>query len=58
MYACATIPGPLKRLIKILGDPDLVKMCTWTLLVYHYAHIGNLHTYIMEDDVLAISHGI
>ena len=31
------------------NDPDLVKMYTCGPTVYHYAHIGNLRTYIMED---------
>ena len=30
-------------------DPQLVKMDTCGPTVYHYAHIGNLRTYIMED---------
>ena len=30
-------------------DPGLVKMYTCGPTVYHYAHIGNLRTYIMED---------
>ena len=30
-------------------NPDLVKMYTCGPTVYHYAHIGNLRTYIMED---------
>ena len=30
-------------------DPQLVKMYTCGPTVYHYAHIGNLRTYIMED---------
>lgn len=30
-------------------DPDLVKMYTCGPTVYHYAHIGNLRSYIMED---------
>ncbi|MBO5050047.1 MAG: cysteine--tRNA ligase [Oscillospiraceae bacterium] len=29
--------------------PDVVKMYTCGPTVYHYAHIGNLRTYIMED---------
>ena len=29
--------------------PDIVKMYTCGPTVYHYAHIGNLRTYIMED---------
>ena len=31
------------------NDPSLVKMYTCGPTVYHYAHIGNLRTYIMED---------
>ena len=31
------------------NSPDLVKMYTCGPTVYHYAHIGNLRTYIMED---------
>ena len=31
------------------NHPDLVKMYTCGPTVYHYAHIGNLRTYIMED---------
>ena len=31
------------------NNPDLVKMYTCGPTVYHYAHIGNLRTYIMED---------
>ncbi len=31
------------------NDPKLVKMYTCGPTVYHYAHIGNLRTYIMED---------
>ena len=30
-------------------DPEHVKMYTCGPTVYHYAHIGNLRTYIMED---------
>ena len=30
-------------------SPDVVKMYTCGPTVYHYAHIGNLRTYIMED---------
>lgn len=30
-------------------DPEYVKMYTCGPTVYHYAHIGNLRTYIMED---------
>ena len=31
------------------NDPKLVKIYTCGPTVYHYAHIGNLRTYIMED---------
>ncbi len=31
------------------NDPNLVKMYTCGPTVYHFAHIGNLRTYIMED---------
>ena len=31
------------------NTPDVVKMYTCGPTVYHYAHIGNLRTYIMED---------
>ena len=31
------------------NDPSLVKMYTCGPTVYHYAHIGNLRSYIMED---------
>ena len=31
------------------NNPSLVKMYTCGPTVYHYAHIGNLRTYIMED---------
>ncbi|MBR6353751.1 MAG: cysteine--tRNA ligase, partial [Oscillospiraceae bacterium] len=30
-------------------DPALVKMYTCGPTVYHFAHIGNLRSYIMED---------
>ena len=30
-------------------DPDLVRMYTCGPTVYHFAHIGNLRSYIMED---------
>ena len=30
-------------------NPEQVKMYTCGPTVYHYAHIGNLRTYIMED---------
>ena len=31
------------------NNPELVKMYTCGPTVYHFAHIGNLRTYIMED---------
>ena len=31
------------------NSPDVVKMYTCGPTVYHYAHIGNLRTYIFED---------
>ena len=31
------------------NNPDLVKMYTCGPTVYHFAHIGNLRSYIMED---------
>ena len=31
------------------NHPDVVKMYTCGPTVYHFAHIGNLRTYIMED---------
>ncbi len=33
----------------IPNDPNLVKMYTCGPTVYHFAHIGNLRSYIMED---------
>ena len=33
----------------IPNHPDIVKMYTCGPTVYHYAHIGNLRSYIMED---------
>ena len=38
-----------KRELFVPNHPDLVKMYTCGPTVYHYAHIGNLRTYIMED---------
>ena len=32
------------------SEPGKVKMYTCGPTVYHYAHIGNLRTYIMEDN--------
>ena len=31
------------------NHPDVLKMYTCGPTVYHFAHIGNLRTYIMED---------
>ena len=33
----------------IPNDPNLVKMYTCGPTVYHFAHIGNMRSYIMED---------
>ena len=33
----------------ITNEPNVVRMYTCGPTVYHYAHIGNLRTYIMED---------
>ncbi len=38
-----------KREVFTPNNPDIVKMYTCGPTVYHYAHIGNLRTYIMED---------
>ncbi len=38
-----------KREKFIPNHPDIVKMYTCGPTVYHYAHIGNLRSYIMED---------
>ena len=38
-----------KKELFVPNHPDLVKMYTCGPTVYHYAHIGNLRTYIMED---------
>ena len=38
-----------KKELFVPNDPNLVKMYTCGPTVYHYAHIGNLRTYIMED---------
>ena len=38
-----------KKELFIPNDPKLVRMYTCGPTVYHYAHIGNLRTYIMED---------
>ncbi|MBQ7693309.1 MAG: cysteine--tRNA ligase [Oscillospiraceae bacterium] len=38
-----------KREEFVPNNPELVKMYTCGPTVYHYAHIGNLRSYIMED---------
>ena len=38
-----------KRELFVPNHPEQVKMYTCGPTVYHYAHIGNLRTYIMED---------
>ena len=38
-----------KKELCVPRDPQLVRMYTCGPTVYHYAHIGNLRTYIMED---------
>ena len=38
-----------KKELFVPNDPKLVKVYTCGPTVYHYAHIGNLRTYIMED---------
>jgi len=38
-----------KRELFVPNNPDIVKMYTCGPTVYHYAHIGNLRSYIMED---------
>ena len=38
-----------KREEFVPNHPDIVKMYTCGPTVYHFAHIGNLRTYIMED---------
>ena len=38
-----------KKELFVPNNPDLVKMYTCGPTVYHYAHIGNLRSYIMED---------
>ena len=38
-----------KKELFVPNHPDQVKMYTCGPTVYHYAHIGNLRTYIMED---------
>ncbi|HPX70563.1 MAG TPA: cysteine--tRNA ligase, partial [Bacillota bacterium] len=38
-----------KKELFVPRDPQLVKMYTCGPTVYHFAHIGNLRSYIMED---------
>ena len=38
-----------KKELFVPNNPEQVKMYTCGPTVYHYAHIGNLRTYIMED---------
>ena len=38
-----------RRIEKFIPNGDVVKMYTCGPTVYHFAHIGNLRTYIMED---------
>ena len=38
-----------KKELFVPNNPELVKMYTCGPTVYHYAHIGNLRSYIMED---------
>ncbi len=38
-----------KKELFVPNSPDIVKMYTCGPTVYHFAHIGNLRTYIMED---------
>ncbi len=38
-----------KKELFVPNNPDLVKMYTCGPTVYHYAHIGNLRSYLMED---------
>ena len=38
-----------KKELFVPNHPDVVKMYTCGPTVYHYAHIGNLRSYIMED---------
>ena len=33
----------------VSNEPNKVKMYTCGPTVYHFAHIGNLRTYLMED---------
>ena len=38
-----------RKIEKFIPNGERVKMYTCGPTVYHYAHIGNLRTYIMED---------
>ena len=38
-----------KKELFVPNSPDIVKMYTCGPTVYHFAHIGNLRSYIMED---------
>jgi len=38
-----------KKELFVPNDPDIVRMYTCGPTVYHFAHIGNLRSYIMED---------
>ncbi|MFI3312615.1 MAG: cysteine--tRNA ligase [Eubacteriales bacterium] len=38
-----------KKELFVPNDPNLVKMYTCGPTVYHFAHIGNLRSYLMED---------
>ena len=44
-----TIPRPTKKRSSVPHDPGKVAMYTCGPTVYHFAHIGNLRSYIMED---------
>ena len=47
MYLYNSLSHKKKKFIP--NHPDIVKMYTCGPTVYHYAHIGNLRSYIMED---------
>ena len=47
MYLYNSLPH--KKELFQPNSPDVVKMYTCGPTVYHFAHIGNLRTYIMED---------
>ena len=38
-----------RKIISFTPDKKVIKMYTCGPTVYHYAHIGNLRTYIMEE---------